>query len=90
MKAIADIEKELGGNVGSIKFHQCDLSSIKGAKESAEAFKMIESRIDILVANAAISMAYRDELSPDGYEKTFATNHLGHMTLIMSLLGMTF
>ncbi len=47
----------------------------------------MESRIDVVVANAAVSMAYRDELSLDGDEKKFATNHLGHMTFIMSLLG---
>ena len=72
---------------GPIKFHQLDISSIKGAKESAEVFKKVESRLDILVANAGISMAFRDELSPDGYEKTFSTNHLGHMAFIMTLLG---
>ena len=85
-EAIAEMEKGLNGKGGPIKFHQCDLASLKGAKESAEAFKRVESRIDILVANAGISMAFRDELSPDGYEKTFATNHLGHMAFIMSLL----
>ena len=90
MKAIAELRKRLDGKAGSIKFHQCDISTIKGAQESAEAFKKIESRIDILIANAAISMAYQDELSPDGYEKTFATNHLGHMAFIMPLLGMNY
>lgn len=88
LKAIAEVEQRLssGKGAGAIKFHQCDLSSIKGAKESAEAFKKIENRIDILVANAGISLAFRDQLSPDGYEKTFATNHLGHMAFIMTLL----
>ena len=86
MKAIAEVEKGLNGKGGPIQFHQCDIATIKGANESAEAFKKLESRVDILVANAGISMAFRDELSPDGYEKTFATNHLGHMAFIMSLL----
>ena len=86
LKAIAEVEKKLSGKAGSIKFHQCDISSIGGAKESAEAFKKIEKRIDILVANAGISIMFRNELSPDGYEKTFATNHLGHMAFVMTLL----
>ena len=90
MKAIAEVEKRLDGKAGSIKFHQCDISTIGGAKASAEVFKKIENRIDILVANAAVSMAYQDELSPDGYEKAFATNHLGHMAFVMSLLGMNY
>ena len=86
LKTIAEVEKELRGNIGPIKFHQCDISTVKGANESAEAFKKIESRIDILVANAGISITFRNELSPDGYEKMFATNHLGHMAFIMTLL----
>ena len=86
LKAIAAVEKGLNGKCNPIRFHHCDIASLQGANKSAEVFKQLESRLDILVANAGISMVYRDELSPDGYEKTFATNHLGHMAFIMSLL----
>ncbi len=42
--------------------------------------------IDILVNNAGIYPAGRD-LSADGFELTFATNHLGHFLLTRLLLG---
>lgn len=86
-KGIAAAKERLQGKGGAIKFHLLDLSTIAGAKESAEAFHRVESRLDIVVCNAGISMAYRNELSKDGYERMFATNHLGHFTFVTNLLG---
>lgn len=67
--------------------HDLDLGSISTSKQSAEEFKKLESRLDILVANAGISMASLAELSPDGFERMFAVNHLGHFAFITNLLG---
>ena len=86
-KGIEVARQRLQGHTGIIKFHHLDLSSIAGSRESAEAFKQIETRLDILVCNAGISMLYKDELSKDGYERAFATNHLGHFVFVTSLLG---
>ena len=44
-------------------------------------------RLDIVVANAGISMLGLEELSEDGYERLFATNHLGHFAFIGGVLG---
>lgn len=70
-----------------VRFHELDLASIATAKESAKRFREVESRIDIIVANAGISLVNLAELSPDGYERIFATNHMGHFAFITSLLG---
>lgn len=44
-------------------------------------------RLDIVIANAGVSMMGLDELSEDGYERLFATNHLGHFAFIVGVLG---
>jgi NAD(P)-dependent dehydrogenase (short-subunit alcohol dehydrogenase family) len=68
-----------------------DLSSIETAKSSAEAVKrklvLNEKRLDILIGNAGTAFATQDLLSPDGVERTFAVNCLGHFVFITSLLG---
>ena len=66
-----------------------DLASIGGAKASAREFCKRENRLDILVMNAGVGMMYRNELSVDGYERAFATNHLGHFAFVQEVLGMS-
>jgi NAD(P)-dependent dehydrogenase (short-subunit alcohol dehydrogenase family) len=44
-------------------------------------------RLDMLVANAALTFPTQDILSPDGVERTFAVNCLGHFVFITTLLG---
>lgn len=87
-RAIATARERLKGQGGPIKFHKLDLASIRSARESARAFRQLEDRLDILVCNAAISMSSLQELSPDGYERAFATNHLGHFAFVMELLDL--
>ncbi|KAL8835364.1 MAG: hypothetical protein Q9170_003353 [Blastenia crenularia] len=88
LKGIADAEATLPVERGSIKFHQLDLSSIEGAKRSAEAFVRLEERLDIVVANAGVSMLNSSELSQDGLERMFATNHMGHFAFITTLIDL--
>jgi NAD(P)-dependent dehydrogenase (short-subunit alcohol dehydrogenase family) len=70
-----------------IKFHELDLSSMQSAWSSAQEFKKIEQRLDILVCNAGVSMTTMQKLSPDGFDTMFTTNHLGHFAFTMGLLG---
>jgi len=72
---------------GTLHFHELDLESVESARSSAEALKKKLERLDILVANAAI-VSSSDKLSPDGYDKTFAVNCLGHFVFVNSLVGM--
>jgi NAD(P)-dependent dehydrogenase (short-subunit alcohol dehydrogenase family) len=79
---------------GSIHFHPLELESVETARRSAEDFKKktddagkrIE-RLDIIVGNAGTAFHTLDTLSPDGFERTFAVNCLGHYVFITSLLG---
>ena len=52
--------------------------------------KEIEARdlpIRALVCNAGLQMNHGPRLTPDGFETTFAVNHLGHFLLTHLLLG---
>jgi len=59
---------------------QCDLSSLASVREAADAVRRDHPRIDLLINNAGMVSA-RHRLSADGFELTFATNHLGPFLL---------
>ncbi|EIM89870.1 NAD-P-binding protein [Stereum hirsutum FP-91666 SS1] len=62
-----------------------DLSVMRLARKAGEELLSKETRLDILVNNAA--WATRDyELSEDGIEKAVAVNHLGHFVLTDTVL----
>ena len=71
---------------GPLYFHELDLGSVKSASASAKALEEKLERVDILVANAA-TVSSSDQLSPDGYDKTFAVNCLGHFVFVNGLVG---
>ncbi|KAI4129641.1 MAG: hypothetical protein LQ338_002124 [Usnochroma carphineum] len=87
LQGIAQAEARHGSR-GAIKFHHLDLSSIEDARRSAEQVKKMIDRLDIVVANAGVSMLNMSQLSRDGYERMFAINHLGHFTFITTLLDL--
>jgi NAD(P)-dependent dehydrogenase (short-subunit alcohol dehydrogenase family) len=83
-----------------IIYHELDLASVRGAKQGSETIKARikgerrvgeegggENRLDILVGNAAIMFSPLDELSEDGFERTFAVACLGHFVFVNELLG---
>jgi NAD(P)-dependent dehydrogenase (short-subunit alcohol dehydrogenase family) len=53
--------------------------------KAVERIKAISSTIDVLFANAGVSMP-QAPLSADGLEAVFATNHVGHYALVTRLL----
>jgi NAD(P)-dependent dehydrogenase (short-subunit alcohol dehydrogenase family) len=65
-----------------------DLASLDSVREFAGAVtrKLGDARIDILVLNAGMQTASTDGRSTDGYELTFAVNHLAHYLLARLLL----
>jgi len=68
-----------------LTFIECDLASLASVQSAARQFLSLSSRLDVLICNAGI-MATPAEMSKDGYELQFATNHLGHALLIKLLL----
>jgi NAD(P)-dependent dehydrogenase (short-subunit alcohol dehydrogenase family) len=62
-----------------------DLSSMAEVRRAAEEFKTRYKRLDVLVNNAGAIFTNRRE-SVDGYEMTFALNHLSYFLLTNLLL----
>ena len=65
----------------------CDLSSMDSVHAFANDFLLRYNRLDVLVNNAG---GYFDRriVTPDGYEYTFAANHLGHFLLTNRLIDL--
>jgi len=64
-----------------------DLSSLAQVRLLAEQVLARHERLDVLVNNAGI-ISMRRELTAEGFEKTFATNHLGPFLLTNLLRGL--
>jgi NAD(P)-dependent dehydrogenase (short-subunit alcohol dehydrogenase family) len=61
------------------------LANLKTVKAAADTLKQKLFAINVLINNAGGIFAER-ELSADGFEMTFAINHLGHFLLTMCLM----
>lgn len=70
---------------GRVELLMLDLGSLASVRAAAAEFERRFDRLDVLVNNAGTSLFTR-QLTPDGYEATFATNHLGPF-LLTRLLG---
>ncbi|XP_039288385.1 retinol dehydrogenase 12 isoform X2 [Nilaparvata lugens] len=86
-EAANDIRKTLEGveNVGELSIKHLDLSSLSSVRKCAEQLLKEETNIHLLINNAGVMMCPR-QLTEDGYEMQFATNHLGHFLLTLILL----
>jgi len=78
--------KTLSGNQ-NIDVLLCDLSRLADVKRAAEDFKATHDRLDVLVNNAGATFK-KPTMGPDGYELTFALNHLAYFQLTTSLLDL--
>ncbi len=75
-----------GESAGScVALELADMSRLEDVRTTAERIAARVPAIDILVNNAGVAQARRVE-SPEGFELTFATNHLGHFLLTHLLL----
>jgi NAD(P)-dependent dehydrogenase (short-subunit alcohol dehydrogenase family) len=63
-----------------------DLASLASVRTAAEQILDACPSLDLLINNAGV-MAIPRELTEDGFERTLATNHLGHFALTGLLLG---
>ncbi|XP_059285227.1 short-chain dehydrogenase TIC 32 B, chloroplastic-like isoform X1 [Lycium ferocissimum] len=68
-----------------VDIEKLDLSSIRSVKAFADNFKSLNLPLNILINNAGV-MFCPFQLSEDGIEMQFATNHLGHFYLTNLLL----
>lgn len=71
----------------NVKFLKLDLSSFKSIINFVKEFKSQESRLDILINNAAV-MPYSRAETEDGLELQMGVNHFGHFLLTNLLLDL--
>lgn len=64
----------------SVQVVRCDLASLASVREAAAAVRRAAGELALLINNAGI-VTTRRELSAEGFELTFATNHLGPFLL---------
>ncbi|KAF5318544.1 hypothetical protein D9619_010895 [Psilocybe cf. subviscida] len=83
--AIKKLESE-GLKGGSLHALKLDLADPRLAKQSAEDFLTKESRLDILVNNAAIGGADPTSLNQYGLRDIMTTNHISHFVFTETLL----
>lgn len=64
-----------------------DLSRLASVREFAQATEKTlgATRIDVLVLNAGVQLATNETRTEDGFETTFAVNHLAHYLLLRLL-----
>uniref|UniRef100_A0A0A9Z6E7 Retinol dehydrogenase 11 n=2 Tax=Lygus hesperus TaxID=30085 RepID=A0A0A9Z6E7_LYGHE len=86
-EAAEDIRKSLEQveNHGEVVVFKLDLSSLDSVRKCAAEITGSEPRIHLLINNAGV-MLCPYELTVDGYEMQFATNHLGHFLFTLLLL----
>ncbi len=70
---------------GSAELVLCDLSKLQSVEAAATELLDKCDRVDVLLNNAGLILPQR-EVSADGYELTFATNHLGPFHLTQRLI----
>lgn len=74
-------------NNTQVKFYKADISSMKQVRNVSEKIKSDFNHIDVLINNAGARFDNYFK-NDEGIELTFATNHLGHFLLTLSLIAM--
>lgn len=83
--ALAEIKQKSGND--SVDLMICDVSSLASVRKFAAEFKEKYNKLHVLMNNAGGVIPER-RVSVDGYELSFATNHLGRFLLTNLLLDM--
>ena len=73
-------------NVYSLPLDLCDLENVKSFGGVYRKSPVGDKKIDVLMNNAGVMAIPELELTKDGYEKTFQSNHLGHFVLTSVLM----
>ena len=71
----------------NIEYIICDLSLISDVKKLSSNIKNKFSKLDVLINNVGALFLNREE-TQEGFEKTFALNHLSPFTLTLELLDL--
>ena len=80
---VSELIHETGNN--SIRFHYADLSIMKSVQNLVVQIKRTYETIDVLLNNAGAYFS-KLKMTDEGFEKTFALNHLSYFYLTTHLL----
>jgi len=83
--AVAEVKQRAASE--NVTSRLCDFSAQSSIRALAEAFRKDHDRLDILVNNAG-SVSDTRQVTVDGFEQTFAVNHLGYFLLTDLLLDL--
>jgi retinol dehydrogenase 12 len=83
--AVDEIRRQVP--LAQVEAMTADLSSLAQVRRLAEQVLARHDRLDVLVSNAGV-ITTRRQLTADGLETTFATNHLGPFLLTSLLRGL--
>jgi NAD(P)-dependent dehydrogenase (short-subunit alcohol dehydrogenase family) len=83
-KSVIELQDENPGV--PIEFELLDTADLNSVEDFVHRFRQRHKRLDILVNNAGVAGLKDRQLSPQAYERTFATNFLGHFALTGQLL----
>ena len=81
------LKNQIIGKTGNKEIYvvRCDLADLQSVREAADELNQKLFAINTLINNAGGVFQER-EVSKNGFEMTFATNHLGHFLLTNSLM----
>ena len=81
--AARDISRDIvrGGGGGAVEALDLDLASTASVRALAREVIARGTPLHALICNAGLQFNHGPQLSADGYELTFAVNHLGHFLL---------
>ncbi|UXA07732.1 SDR family NAD(P)-dependent oxidoreductase [Mycobacterium sp. SMC-2] len=74
-----------GARKVDVTLQRLDLSSLDSVRSAAAALRAAYPRIDLLINNAGVMFTPK-QVTKDGFELQFGTNHLGHFALTGLLL----
>jgi NAD(P)-dependent dehydrogenase (short-subunit alcohol dehydrogenase family) len=87
VRDVAKGERVRAGLAGDLEVHQVDLGDLDSVRRFAGSLHDRGRQLDVLINNAGIG-GQRRELTPQGHEQVFATNHLGPFALTGLLLDL--
>ena len=82
---LQEIEQKTGND--QLDFFIADLSSLQQIRTMGAEIRRKYNRLDVLINNAGVAMN-KLEISDDGYEMTFAVNHLAVFAFTLLLLDL--
>lgn len=80
---VAEVRKTTGND--AVSHRRLDLDDLAAVRAFGTALRTEVDRLDVLINNAGVVVTERRE-TKDGFEFTFAVNHLGHFQLVNDLL----